>query len=124
MQRNWYRARGGLSIAGAPGVSLRGGQRHPPLNEVLPMLKRPVQISLLACAPALAALVLAGSAAADRAYYTWQTEEGAVAFTDDAKAIPEAYRKQAQRRTLRSLESYERLTPNDARATSDYAARL
>jgi len=86
--------------------------------------KRPVQISLLACAPALAALVLAGSAAAESAYYTWRTDEGAYAFTDDARAIPEAYRKQAQRRTMRSLQSYGRLTPNDTRATSDYAQRL
>ena len=88
------------------------------------MLKRPVQISLLACAPALAALVLAGTAAAESAYYAWRTDEGAYAFTDDARAIPEAYRKQAQRRTLRSLESYGRLTPSNPRATSDYAQRL
>jgi len=88
------------------------------------MLKRPMLISLLASTPALAALVLAGSAAAETAYYTWRTEEGAYAFTDDARAIPEAYKKQAQRRTLRSLDSYGRLTPSDGRATADYAKRL
>jgi len=88
------------------------------------MLKRPMQISLLACAPALAALVLAGTAAAESAYYAWRTDEGAYAFTDDARAIPEAYRKQAQRRTLSSLRSYGRLTPSNPRATSDYAQRL
>jgi hypothetical protein len=88
------------------------------------MLKRPVRISLLSVAPALAAFLVAGPAAAERAYYAWRTDEGAYAFTDDAKAIPEAYRKQAERRTLRALESYGRLTPSDARATSEYAKRL
>jgi hypothetical protein len=87
-------------------------------------LKRPVRILLPVCAPALAALLIAGPAAAERAYYTWRTDDGAYAFTDDVKAIPEAYRKQAERRTLRSLESYGRLTPSDARASSDYAKRL
>ena len=95
----------------------------PTFNEVLPMLKRIVRMSLLPCAPALAALVLAGPSAAE-SYYAYRTDEGAYAFTDDAKAIPEAYRGQAQRSSLRSLRSYERLTPSDARATSDYAKRL
>ncbi len=88
------------------------------------MLKRPKLISLLACAPALSTLALAGMAAAEDTYYAWRTEEGAYAFTDDPRAIPEAYRKQAEQRTLRSLRSYGRLTPSNPRATSDYAKRL
>jgi len=87
-------------------------------------LKRPVRILLPACAPALAALLVAGSAAAERAYYAWRTDDGVYAFTDDPKAIPEAYRKQAERRSLRPLATYGRLTPSDPRATSDYAKRL
>jgi hypothetical protein len=93
-------------------------------SEVLPMLKRPLRILLLACAPVLAAVVVAGPAAAERAYYAWRSDEGAYAFTDDPRAIPEAHRKQAERRALRSLRSYARLTPSDPRASSDYAQRL
>jgi hypothetical protein len=88
------------------------------------MLKRPVRILLAACAPTIAAVLVAESAAAESVYYAWRTDEGAYAFTDDARAIPEAYRKQAERRTLRSLQTYQRLTPSDARASSDYAKRL
>jgi len=87
------------------------------------MLKRIVRMSLLRCAPAIAALALAGPSAAE-SYYSYRTDEGAYAFTDDAKAIPEAYRGQAQRKALSSLRGYERLTPSDSRATSDYAKRL
>jgi hypothetical protein len=94
------------------------------------MLMRPVRIPLLpllplsASASALAALLLAGPAAAGGSYYTWRTEEGATAFTDDPRAIPEAYRGQTERRSLASLRGYERFTPSDGRATSDYAKRL
>ncbi len=88
------------------------------------MLKRVVRIPLLACVPTLAVLVVAGPASAERAYYAWRTDEGAYAFSDDARAIPEAYRKQAQRHPLRSLGSYEQLTPSDPRASSAHAQRL
>jgi hypothetical protein len=84
------------------------------------MLKRIVWMSLLPCA---AALALGGSAAAE-SYYSYRTDEGAYAFTDDAKAIPEAYRAQARRHAMSPLRGYQRLTPSDARATSDYAKRL
>jgi hypothetical protein len=84
------------------------------------MLKRIVRMSLLPCA---AALALAGPAAAE-SYYSYRTDEGAYAFTDDAKAIPEAYRAAARRHELRPLRGYERLTPSDSRAASDYAKRL
>jgi hypothetical protein len=83
-----------------------------------------MRIPFSSCAPALAAWLIAGPVAAQTTYYVWQTDEGAHAFTDDAKAIPEAYRAQAQRRALRPLAGYAQLTPSDARATSDYAARL
>jgi hypothetical protein len=83
-----------------------------------------MRVPLLSFAPALAALLIAGPAAAGGNYYTWKTEEGATAFTDDPRAIPEAYRSHAQRRSLGSLRGYERLTPADARASTEYARRL
>jgi hypothetical protein len=84
------------------------------------MLKRIVRMSLLPCA---AALALGGPAAAG-SYYSYRTDEGAYAFTDDPKAIPEAYRAEARRHALSPLRGYQRLTPSDSRATSDYAKRL
>jgi hypothetical protein len=78
---------------------------------------------LLPCASALVALVLAGPSTAG-SYYSYRTDEGAYAFTDDVKAIPAAYRAGAKRHALRPLRAYERMTPSDARATSDYSKRL
>jgi hypothetical protein len=78
---------------------------------------------LLPCASAAAALLLAGPSSAG-SYYSYRTDEGAYAFTDDVKAIPAAYRAEAKRHALRPLRAYERMTPSDARATSDYSKRL
>jgi hypothetical protein len=88
------------------------------------MRNRSVRVPLLFIAPGLAALALAGPAAAGGAYYAWRTDEGAYAFTDDPKAIPEAYRGKAERRSLGSLRGYQRLTPSDRAATAEYAKRL
>jgi hypothetical protein len=88
------------------------------------MSKRFPRFRILSCVPALAVAVWAGASAADTTYYTWQTEEGATAFADDLRSVPEAYRAQAQRRTLSKLTGYAQLTPSDARAQASYAARL
>jgi hypothetical protein len=88
------------------------------------MSKRFLRIRILSCVPALAALVWSGASAADTSYYTWQTEEGATAFADDLRSVPEAYRPHAERRTLSALKGYRHLTPSDARASAGYAARL
>ncbi|HZO08126.1 MAG TPA: hypothetical protein VFC77_02010 [Myxococcota bacterium] len=88
------------------------------------MPKRFLRSRILSCVPALAVAVWAGASAADTAYYTWQTEEGATAFADDLRSVPEAYRAQAQRRTLSKLSGYAQLTPSDSRAQAGYAARL
>lgn len=88
------------------------------------MSKRSLRFGKLSCVPVLAVLVWAGAAVADTTYYTWQTEEGATAFADDLRSVPEAYRAQAQRRTLSKLTGYRQLTPSDGRASAAYAARL
>jgi hypothetical protein len=88
------------------------------------MSKPFLRIRVLSCVPALAVLVWAGVSAADTSYYTWETEEGATAFTDDLRSVPEAYRPHAERRTLSALKGYRHLTPSDERASADYAARL
>lgn len=72
---------------------------------------------------AVAALSMGEAADAAR-LYRWTTEDGTVAYADDVKRIPERYRARAETVMTRGLEGYGRLTPTDARATSDYAARL
>ncbi len=69
------------------------------------------------------AAALAAPAAADPVY-SWRTEDGGYAFTDDAKAIPPRYRDQAQKRELGGLHDYKRFTPTDDAATERYAAQL
>jgi hypothetical protein len=43
--------------------------------------------------------------------YTWNTDEGTVAFTDDPKHIPSRYRDSAETRQVGKLEEYARYTP-------------
>ena len=68
-------------------------------------------------------LALAGPAASE-SVYAWETEDGVSSFTDDEKRIPKRYKQVAKRQTLRSLKSYQRFTPSDPKASSDYAERL
>ena len=72
---------------------------------------------------ALLALGLAAPAAAETVY-SWRTEDGGYAFTDDEKAIPERYRAAAKSRQVGGLSGYERFTPENSAATSRYAERL
>ena len=69
------------------------------------------------------AAALAAPAAADPVY-SWRTEDGGYAFTDDPKAIPPRYREQAQKREAGRLHDYKRYTPSDDAATERYAADL
>ena len=77
-------------------------------------------------APGLAAVLaclLAVPAAAGE-LYSWRTENGAYAFTDDEKSIPARYREGAERRSTAALDSYERFTPEDSAAKQHYADAL
>lgn len=56
--------------------------------------------------------------------YRWTTADGVLAFTDDAKRVPAAYRGEARRQRSGSLESFARFTPTDANAQARYAERL
>ncbi|MGH0031487.1 MAG: DUF4124 domain-containing protein [Myxococcota bacterium] len=56
--------------------------------------------------------------------YSWRTEDGGYAYTDDKDQIPARYAKQARALPSTSLDRYERFTPQDGAAASDYAARL
>ncbi len=43
--------------------------------------------------------------------YRWKTDDGGYAYTDDAKRIPERYRKTAKLISTGRLEGYDRYTP-------------
>lgn len=79
---------------------------------------------VLAAAALAACVGVAGSAAAGGAIYSWRTEDGGWAFTDDEKAIPTMYRDQVDVRSSRSIDSYAQYTPADDQATARYGSRL
>jgi len=56
--------------------------------------------------------------------YSWRTEDGAYAFTDDPKAIPARYRDRVETRTNTSISNYARLTAPEPGSGDAYAARL
>lgn len=57
------------------------------------------------------ALSLAGPALAAE-LYRWKTDDGGIAYTDDAKRIPERYRKVAKKISTGNLKDYARYTPD------------
>ena len=71
----------------------------------------------------VAPLALGASAAADTVY-SWRTEDGAYAFTDDLQAIPARYRSQVKTRQMTGLENYERHTSQLPGTNERYAAEL
>lgn len=68
-------------------------------------------------------LVLAAPAALAE-MYTWRTEDGGYAYTDDRDQVPARYRDRVQVVAAGKLEDYERFTPQDGAASDRYAARL
>ncbi len=57
------------------------------------------------------ALSLAGPVFAAE-LYRWTTDDGTIAYTDDARRIPERYRKVAKKISTGSLQTYARYTPD------------
>jgi hypothetical protein len=56
--------------------------------------------------------------------YRWESPDGTVSFTDDAKRVPERYRDTAEQIDTNALAGYGRYTPTDAAATDAYTKRL
>lgn len=56
--------------------------------------------------------------------YSWRTEDGGYAFTDDPEAIPTRYRGQVKTRKTAALTGYARYTAQHEAATDHYAERL
>jgi hypothetical protein len=56
--------------------------------------------------------------------YSWRTEDGGYAYTDDAKAIPARYRDQVSTRPTDGLKNYRRITAAENGSSDDYGRRL
>jgi hypothetical protein len=56
--------------------------------------------------------------------YRWESADGTVSFTDDAKRVPERYRSATEQVDTNALAGYGRYTPIDAAASEAYAVRL
>ena len=68
--------------------------------------------------------LLTGGLATAEEIYTWRTQDGGYAFTDDQKAIPPRYRDHVEVRQTEGLEGYRRFTPKDDEAMHRYEERL
>ena len=67
---------------------------------------------------------LAGPAFAGNVY-SWVTEDGTYAFTDDSKRVPAKHRDEAKRRSMGKLSRYERFTEVDAgKSRESYEDRI
>ncbi len=74
----------------------------------------------------LGAVLLAGLAGPAFAgnVYSWVTDDGTYAFTDDSKRIPAKHRAEARRRTMGKLTRYERYTEVASESRKPYADRI
>jgi hypothetical protein len=70
------------------------------------------------------ALLGLASAANAETLYRWTNAEGVVAFSDDLKRIPEAYRAGAVRMETANLSEYKRFTPATPSQDEAYAKQL
>ena len=84
---------------------------------------RTLLLSLRTAGIAAATLLLALPALAGD-IYSWRTEDGAYAFTDDPKAIPARYRDQVVKRETQGLSGYHRLTAPGPGSSDEYSQRL
>ena len=73
---------------------------------------------------ALVLLGAPGGALAAERIYSWETEEGTLAFTDDPKQIPARYRGAATSRAREDLGRYPRASISDAASAVPHADRL
>lgn len=78
----------------------------------------------LALAAAAGVVVALSMPAAADPVYSWRTEDGGYAFTDDPKAIPARYRDQVKVRETAGLHEYKRYTPADDEASARYSEQL
>ena len=93
----------------------------------------PILLKRSGCGPAGFAVVLVavlgfGLAIATSAvageFYSWETADGNVAFTDNPKNIPARYRDQVRVRNSQGIKDYARFTAEDSVETARYSNQL
>src|SRR4029450_10685607 len=70
------------------------------------------------------ALVAFGLPASAESLFRWTAEDGSVAYTDDAKRIPERYRGAAQSFQSGGLTGYKRYSPAKESSQAAYREQL
>jgi hypothetical protein len=78
----------------------------------------PVLVAVIGVALVLATPAVAGD------LYSWQTENGDVAYTDNPRKIPARYRSQAQKRAGERIEDYAKFSSGQPEETDRYAEQL
>jgi hypothetical protein len=56
--------------------------------------------------------------------YSWTTEDGTAAYTDDPKRIPAKYKDQIERRQLGKLKNYRQYTESQVKFETSYEKRV
>jgi hypothetical protein len=69
------------------------------------------------------AFVLGASASAGT-LYSWKTEDGTFAYTNEKKRIPARYKGEAAESNLKSMKSYDRFTPGPKLDETSYGDRI
>ncbi|MDP6980108.1 MAG: DUF4124 domain-containing protein [Myxococcota bacterium] len=69
------------------------------------------------------AFVLGASASAGT-LYSWKTEDGTLAYSNDKKRIPAKYKAEAKTSKLGKMQNYERFTPGPKVGDKAYADRI
>lgn len=90
------------------------------------MLRKLSRLGTGVAAALACGFVVAASSAPVQAepLYRWESADGTVSFTDDAKRVPERYRESAKQIDTSVLSGYGRYTPIDTAASQEYAKRL
>ncbi len=88
------------------------------------MLRRHSEIGRARLAIGIVLGLVLGAPAAFAEMYSWRTEDGGYAFTDDRDHVPARYAGQVTVLPSRKLADYERFTPQDDTARSQQASRL
>ncbi len=78
---------------------------------------------ILAALVAIAGLAVAAPTLAGTVY-SWTTDDGTMAYTDDAKRIPAKYKAKAKQRQLGKLKNYDRFTESHVKYAKPYEKRV
>jgi hypothetical protein len=65
-----------------------------------------------------------GMSASAGTLYSWKTDDGTFAYTNEKQRVPVKYKKRAKSSKFKSMESYARFTPGPKSESKDYTDRI